>query len=307
MSQIIRVLLFSLVAGGANHAPPSYAAAPTQPTSAHATKAAVDVALELNQGRTALSVSLDGGAPILVNYDTGAQGIVIRASFAEKRKMAVIGEVLLGSPNGGTPIPAKIVQFKSLSVGGVLAKSAPRSLDAVMVDDAKMLSNADVIIGSNQFPDSLIELDFQNRRFRLRPADASVSRHWQPTDERGLLAGTMKLSGQTVPLHIDSGNPGLLDLPVSALKHLKLLSPLRENGKIVTFGNSLVVQTAALDTQASLAGTDVRLKGNFRFAAMPFANLGTGALKQAKLQIDTANRRWQLKFDAKQPLISGGG
>lgn len=268
-------------------------------------KSDVEVDLQFNEGRTAIMASINGGAPQQVNYDTGAQGMMIRESFAQALGLPVIGEALLGSPHGGEPVAVKIVALNSLRVGGIESKPGPRVLDAVVVPDEKFLSNAKLILGNNQFPGTLIELDFPKQKFRLRnPSDVNTE-GWTATDGRGLLSGTLDVAGSSVPLHIDSGNPGYVVLPMQLTQKLKLLSPLQEAGSIKTVDRTLPTQSARIDSDVKIAGANAVLRGEVRFGPFPFANLGTAALRTAVVQIDTARGRWMLAFDGAQPPVLG--
>ena len=270
-------------------------------------KSDVEVDLQFNDGRTAIMASINGGTTQQVNYDTGSQGMVIRESFANALGLPVIGEGLMGSPHGGEPVAVKIVALNSLSVGGLESKAGPRVLDAVVLPDAKFLTNAKLILGSNQFPGSLIELDFPRKKFRLRNPAQVNTEDWLVTDSRGLLSGTLDIAGGSVPVHVDSGNPGYVVLPKQLTQTLKLLSPLQEASSIKTVDTTLPTQSARIDTDVKIAGANAVLRGEVRFGPFPFANLGTAALRGAVVQIDTARGRWKLAFDGAQPAVLGQG
>ncbi|HRC58296.1 MAG TPA: retropepsin-like aspartic protease [Kofleriaceae bacterium] len=261
-----------------------------------ASPAEADVPLQLRDGRTAIEVRLDGGPPILANYDTGSQGMVMSEGLATRLGLQVVGEALLGSPAGGPPIPAKLVELTSLSVGGMVVPRAPRSLEAVLIADTRLPAGVELILGNRQFPRSLIELDFAGQRFRLAAAERVDSSTWNQTDERGLLAGTLQIGAERVPLHIDSGNPGLLDLPLALASRLPLRSPPRGGESISLVDRTLPVVRAELDLPATLAGNEVQLSGSFRFVELPSANLGARAMRLARLRIDTARQRWTLQL-----------
>lgn len=51
-----------------------------------------------------------------------------------------------------------------------------------------------------------------------------------------------------------------------------------------------------MQTDALLGDLPVRLDGTFRFAPIPFANLGGRGLKGSLLRIDMASQRWHLRY-----------
>jgi hypothetical protein len=264
-----------------------------------------DVDLHLTDGRTAIDVSINAGPSLRVNYDSGAQGMVIAKSLADELKLPVVGEMLLGSPAGGTPVPVKVVQLQSLAVGGVKVDTAPRSLDGLMMDDAQMPPGVRLILASSNFPNRIVELDFPANRFRLTPSVASNAKGWQPLDERGLPATTITIGKHSIPLYVDTGNPGVLDFPETIAAQLPLSSALVPHRKIKLVDKTLDSFSAMLTTDAKIGGTKVKLSGSFVFAPLPFANLGAGALSKARLQIDHTGKRWRLRFTDTPGIIRG--
>jgi hypothetical protein len=214
---------------------------------------------------------------------------------------------LVGSPGGSAPIAVNVVSLGSLSVGGYNARTAERSLDAAVMEDARLPPGVDIIIGNNQFPGALIEFDFARERLRISDSVTREKAGWQALDERGFAAGILQIGSAQIPLHVDAGNPGWLDLPKSFSAQLQLQSALRETATPIKMVDRTIPRFAAnMETDATVAGTIVKLKGEFMFADIPFANLGVKALKQtgARLLIDNRNKRWKLVFAGSgKPLI----
>ena len=272
--------------------PTSPAAQPVQTGQARFGGSA-DVAMNLQSRRPTISGRINGGEPMEILFDTGSQGAVISQSLATKLSLQIIGEALIGSPAGGAPIPAKIVMLDRLEIGNYQA----RDVEAVIMDDSKFPPNASLIIGNNQFRDAQIEINFAEQRFRLTSAVNNDSVGWNNLDGRGLPTGKVTIGNEVIPLYIDSGNPGWLDLPKSFAEKLPLKGPLREAGKIKLVDRSVDRFAAPMDVIANVAGTDVRLVGDITFADFRFANLGSRALKNARMLIDMPNKRWKLVFN----------
>jgi predicted aspartyl protease len=256
----------------------------------------VDVPLLWAGGRTALLVTVDAtSAPLLATFDTGAQGITIRRSVAERLGLPVVGEVLMGSPLGGQPVAVKLVGLSSLRVDGVAANQAPRSLDAALVDDARMLVGTDLVIGPNQFPQALIELDLAQQRFRLKQPASVAPNDWLPTNSRGLLETELQLGDYKVPAYVDTGKSGWIDLPKHMANGLNLLTPLKPVGKARVVGREIDVEGAEFKGPLTVGGIRFNYAGELRFADIPVAVVGTQALRQSVIRMDTAHRRWQLQ------------
>lgn len=261
----------------------------------------VEVPMDLASGRPGISVSL-GGSNVPVVYDTGAGGAVITKSLADKLGLEVVGESRVGSPGGGEPMVVKLVSLEGMSVGGYALTNA----HAAVLDDAKLPPNATMVIGSNQFADALIEIDFVNKRLGItKGGTASTSSGaWQKLDGHGLPEASLVIGKETIPLHIDSGNPGALVVPKRYAEKLPLTGPLQESGAIRLVDRRMPVYSAPMQTDAVLAGTPVRIDGHVRFSDLPFANVGGSVLAKTRMVIDMPNRRWQLVFaDGGVPVI----
>jgi predicted aspartyl protease len=300
MPSLARILAAVLVASVA-------LLAVVQPSLATAqTVSRADVPLESLGGRTAIRVTVGaGGEPLLALFDTGAQGITIRRSVAERLGLQVVGEALMGSPMGGQPVAVKVVGLPGLSVGGLAAKPAPRSLDALLVDDARMLVATDLVIGPNQFPQTLIELDLAQQRLRLQDAPAAAPQDWLPTNARGLLETELQVGGHTAVAHVDTGKAGWLMLPRRMAEGLSLRTALKPVGKARTVDREMTVEGAEYQGPVKLAGLDLHYAAELRFADVPFAVVGTEALRQSVIRIDTAHRRWQLQPPSSRTMAAG--
>jgi hypothetical protein len=164
------------------------------------------------------------------------------------------------------------------------------------MEDSRLPSGVRMILSSSNFPGSLIELDFVAARFRVSPSPVGDEADWLALDERGLTATTLVIGSTRIPLHVDTGNPGSLDLPRSFAAELPLDAPLQEHAKITLVDKTLGTYRAPMRTEARIGEQAVSLDGTFVFADFPFANLGVDGLKKARLQIDHSKRRWRLRF-----------
>jgi Aspartyl protease len=299
---LISTTLFVLMALNASVA---HAAAASK-TNAAPANASAEVPLEIAAGRILLPVEIVGNKSMKAMYDTGAQGAMIAQSLVDELQLPIIGEAMVGSPAGGTPIPVKLVSLNRIKVGSYVANIAPMSTDAVVMDDAKFPAGIQLVIGNNQFPDALIEVNLAQSRFKLSKVGTTDTSNWQKMDSHGFLSGTLDIGIHSIPLHIDVGNPGYIDLPKAYADKLPLKSALAEKPgvSIKLVDRVLTIYSAHLDSPATLAGTPIEMKGAFNFADLPFANVGAKALKNARIMIDNTNKHWKLEFtEAGKPLF----
>jgi len=255
----------------------------------------VDIPMDLSTGRPQIEATFKG-RKIDVTYDTGSQGATIPRSLAQQMELPVIGRALVGSPNGGTPVEVEVVSIDGLEIGGLRLVAGYRTLDALMVDDAKLPPGTAMIIGNNQFPGLMVELDFIAARFRLSQHSKEDTTSWAKLNERGMVETRLRIGEESMPAHIDTGNPGVLDLPTTIAARLPLASAPREGATITFVDSSARTTEAEMQTDALLGDLPVRLDGTFRFAPIPFANLGAHGLKGALLRIDMQGKRWLLRY-----------
>lgn len=290
---LLPLLAFTLAATGTT--------AGAAQTPAVADETSISLPMDLSTGRPRLLASINGGPPQIVEFDTGSPGMVIQRATANRLQAPVVGETTLASPYGNAPpAKAKVVRLASVALGGVAAAAT----DAVVVEDASFVgADAPPIIGPGQFPGHVITLDYPAARFilsRAAPADAAG---WQPLGRDGLLEGSVEIGTITVPLHIDSGNPGALTLPSSLASRIAPGLALVTIGAIRTVDRELPIELGDLGRDARVAGTDVRL-GKTLFADIPTANLGSDALAGFRIIIDNPRKRWRLAAaGSERPLL----
>jgi hypothetical protein len=103
---------------------------------------------------------------------------------------------------------------------------------------------------------------------------------------------------------LDTGKPGLIDLPRRMARGLNLLTALKSVGKARVVGREIDVEGAEFRGLLTVAGVRFTYAGELRFADIPVAVVGTDALRQSVIRIDTANHRWQLQPPASQTMGS---
>src|SRR5689334_11568298 len=77
-----------------------------------------DIPLDMSGPRPAVSVSINGDAPELWVFDTGAGGTVMNIDRARALGLPEEQPVQLGSPAGGTPMQGFLTTLSTLSIGG---------------------------------------------------------------------------------------------------------------------------------------------------------------------------------------------
>jgi predicted aspartyl protease len=284
MRSIFRLLILALALS-----PASTSHAQKENPPAAMTQSA-DIPMDVRSGRPVILAQIGDGPAVEVEFDTGASGAVISKAMADQLKLPVVGEAMMRSPFGNEPVKAKLVSLGSLKIGGAMATR----LDAIVEENADFRGpNARLVIGPTMFTDHVVTFDYVNGRVMLSPKAPKNITNWLSMGEGGFLETTADIGGKSYKMHIDSGAPGALTLPRAAFDDLAVKPELKTFAKMRTVDKEFSVDVGTLNLDAVVAGVPVRL-GDTLFADVPFANLGSQALKQFSIVIDNPGKRWAL-------------
>ena len=111
-----------------------------------------------------LSVSVNGGKPLRLIFDSGAKGILIRAKAAEKLGLEFVGDSLVRGPGSGVPASARVALAESLQINELRMRNC-----LLEVTDSIPAGDADGVIGARMFQRFLIRFDARQRLLELLP------------------------------------------------------------------------------------------------------------------------------------------
>ena len=221
--------------------------------------------------------------------DTAASVSLIDSAIAEEGGYEVVGKTMLGAP-GGRQVPASIVRVPIARVG----MAEIRDADFVAMDLASF-SSGDMqgVLGLALFRDFLLTFDYGGGEIRVERGALSAqdprAMHYQ--DVGGQILVEMKVAGESVSAHIDTGSPAGFTLPVEIKDSLPLKEvPVSAGNAHLVGGNRKVLQ-AQLDGNILFAGTafeDPRL--TFLDPSPGVGNIGSGVLREFLTTIDQRNR-----------------
>jgi len=110
-----------------------------------------------------LKVSFNGKSAQLL-LDTGASGLLIKRSLAEKAGIQSVGHTDLGGIGDKGPTSGYIGFADSIRIGNLEFKNCP-----VRVSETRSVVGDDGLIGADVFADYLISLDLSNGKLKLGP------------------------------------------------------------------------------------------------------------------------------------------
>jgi hypothetical protein len=251
-------------------------------------------------GRPVVELRINGKGPYRFILDTGATATVVSDELCRELSLTPLAGVQVASMGGG-PAPA-IVVIPDLRIGdatldGVIAAAMPLG---------GLLKGADAprgILSGANFPGCLLTYDYPNKRIlikrgALEAADSQTI--FQYAEGQALPTVPMRIAGHDAQVHLDTGSPFGLVLPVKFLAELPLASYPREAANVRTGGGEFPVSTARVGGTIKLGKYKLDL-GEVRFSdARPGAgpaigNIGYEVLRHFAVTLDSQNRR--IRFD----------
>ena len=282
----MRFAAFAFALAGATLAPPAQAQ--------HAQTSAQTIALDMSGARPAVSMRINGGAPELWVFDTGAMGAVMNMDRAQALHLAHEGDVRIGSPAGGTPQEGWLTTLTNVDAGGVIiASMRVVAAPAIMPDRTGVFS-------PNVFRGQLVTFDFGHAQVRISAKNAATLPRGAATPYLGngphsLPAIQVTLGSQSWTGHIDTGAPGGLTFPYTMASSLPLAAPPTLSGH-ARFVDGVHDRYHAQINGTVAVGPLTLVNPDIEFIdGLPNLNIGMGLLTQMTITLDPeAQRDWAL-------------
>jgi len=244
-----------------------------------------------------VEVMLNGRGPYRMFLDTGAQGSVLDDSLVKELQLPVVGETSITSP-GGQPIPAKRVQIENIKLGDF----TKAGVTAIEMDRSRLGNGPEVprgVLSANSlFAGSTITLNYPAKQVWVAAGELPVPDQREifgyGADER-LPVVPLRIAGKEMLVHLDSGAPSAVTLPMARAAELPLEAPP------VVIGRGRRVDREVVIYGAKLRGT-LQL-GRFTFenpelrfdeSVTEYGTVGFGILKDFVVTLDNKNRRIRL-------------
>ena len=247
----------------------------------------ITIPLDISSQRPILELMLNGNGPYHFIFDTGSSGNVIDSDLAVELDLEVVGEDPLRTPGSDNELMSKRVSVPLVTfAGGDIAQDATMNTIAL-----REMVSVDGILGPAFFSDHLIILDYAQSELilstgQLNEVDEAVIPLVQ---EDGIINFEVLVDGIKVEAHLDSGNPGGIDIPFSLQDQLSFSEGPIESGVIRTPVAVFKRWQAALSGDIQIGAItyqnpDVNLIEDF-----VFVNLGYQILSDLRTTIDQKN------------------
>jgi hypothetical protein len=246
-------------------------------------RGSVDLPFTLPQHVPVIEAKINGKGPFRLAVDTGFGGLLhVSPKVAEQLAMPVVGEAMTGDPSGRNPQRVKVLRAESVDIGTLHFGGVDAGEHAVM-------SDVDGVVGLNLFRGFLVTFDYPNSRFSVR--GGTLTEGMPYTIDHGVPALEIVVNAQPTRVHIDSGSPALVSLPLSVAKTLRLAEEPRVVGHGRTADGDFDVYAAPLNGEVRV-GAIVLTNPRLDFVdVFPIGNLGYRFLKDLAVTFDPASHR----------------
>lgn len=252
----------------------------------------VTVSTKAIGGRPTVEVTINGRGPFPMIVDTGASVTVIDDTLATE----------LALPRAPLDVPAEMgpgpVRIDELRVGeavlhGMTVGQAPSLFGSGATSSRGVLSAA-------AFPGHLLTIDYPHATLRLEPGAlpaADDHRVFEYGADEVLPVVPVTVAGQVIRVHLDSGSPSGLILPMKYESTIPLAGAPVVSGHARTPAGEFEIQRAPFSGDVSIGAFPIEL------AAISFSdlrpggggpgigNVGAQVLQEFVITLDTAHRR----------------
>jgi Aspartyl protease len=243
-----------------------------------------------------VEIRINGKGPFRFFLDTGAQGNVLAQELADELKLPVEGKARVGSP-GGKGLPAKMVRMDRVEIGDALLSAVPgMSFDRSFLGGGKETPRG--VLSAGIFPGFLVTIDYPQSKLTLRRGELPAPdglRVFAYDTKRPLPEIQLDVGGLPVTLHLDSGAPSGITLPLELAARLPLASKPIEVARGKRVDQEVIILGAKLKGQVKL-GQYVLENPDLRFQDIPNAKgqVGYEFLRDFAVTLDSQNGRIQL-------------
>jgi hypothetical protein len=259
----------------------------------------VTVPMQDMEGRPVIDLKINGKGPYRFILDSGAVTTVVSDELSRELSLTPPAGVQVASVGGGPP-PA-IVVIHDVRIGDAVLEG----MIAAVMPLGGLLKGENAprgVLSAANFPGYLLTYDYPGKHISIKKGaleNADSKSTFQYTDEQVLPTVPVRIAGHDTQVHLDTGSPFGLTLPVKFATELPLASQPKEAGRVRTGGGEVPISIARLNGTIELGKYKLELD-EVRFSdARPgpgpaSGNIGYDVLRHFVVTLDSKNRRVQL-------------
>jgi len=244
-------------------------------------------------GRPMVDVRINGKGPYAFILDTGATFTAIDAELVKE----------LSLPAGPDVSSERVVRVDDFRIGDVVVHDFLAASLAGMLGGLGGANPPRGVLSAAAFPGHLVVLDYPGKRVTIRPGAlpaADKRRVFEYAASEALPVVPVRVAGHEYHIHLDSGSPGGVMLPMKYSAELPLAAPPVEVGRARTMAGTFPVQSAAVTGAVEIGEYTLDLKeirfSDLRPGSEPgIGNVGALVLRGFVVTFDSKNRR--MKFE----------
>jgi hypothetical protein len=252
-----------------------------------------DVPLELNVGRTSLTVEINGEGPFQFGLDTGASGVAwVNRALVDRLNLRLADNGFRLS-DGTTSTSTQAVVLDSLRFGPVTA----RSVIAPVLGTGPCEAGKPGVCGAlgfDAFKGYLLTLDYRKRRLRIAKGSLPVADGKRVLNfliDHGTPGIAVTIGAHEFVASLDSGNPSTVLLPLGLAKELSLAAPLSAAGQVASVLKRYDLFKAELDGVLKIGDVAVERPVLYFTDMVQEPNVGRGLLQRMAVTFDTESQR----------------
>jgi predicted aspartyl protease len=285
-------------------AQPDHNHAPT-PVVELAGDAEAKIPMTFRGSRPVVDIRINGKGPFKFYFDTGASGPIMSQKLMKELDLKQIGEAQIMSGGDGPdkkPIPGQIVSLDSVDFGPVKLSN----LWIVAMERAQLEGDSGPlgVLSPNAFRGHLTDqgylvvVDYPKKEICIRPGslgepDGKTIFAYQP--KKVIPSMMMKVAGEEIEGHLDTGSSGFVSLPPRLAEKLPLDGPLVETKrKARSVRGDFPIKEGKLNGTVTFGQFTIDHPTIEFSDVVRFGNLGSQFLERYVITLDIAKRRFQL-------------
>ena len=247
--------------------------------------------------RPHIPVHIGGRGPFPFILDTGVPSVIIDGQLVEELGLEPSGTVEVMSPAARRPTTMPTVRLPGFAIGTL--EFPP--LDATVVDLAAMTgSGADAprgVLGVPVLAGHLVTFDYEAQRVEIVPGELPPpdgTHVFSYPDDSPIPELPLVLGARHLAVHVDTGSPGNLTLPLELAATLPLAEKPVVVGQAGLVDQVLDIYGATLEGSATVGGVRLDRPALEFLSGVPIGNVGNRFLAGRVLTVDPGNHRVRL-------------
>ncbi|MFN8888438.1 MAG: pepsin/retropepsin-like aspartic protease family protein [Cyclobacteriaceae bacterium] len=259
-----------------------------------AQKGPIEIPFTMDRNLILIKAKMTGKNEYGFIYDTGTIGLVLSETLVKEQNLKITGTTTIQSPNSAQPDNVNTVVIPIVKLNDFEIKN----LDGVAVPPQQIFSpNASGIIGLSAFKGNLVTIDFKSSKLIVKRGALDISdKAVIKVDLLHAPEAYVKVNGEEMLAHFDSGGPEAISFPMEWKSKLKLKSEPVLFAKARTPGGEVEVYTSQLDGTISFGSIEFK-DPNIMLVTGGFGaiNFGSPFFQNYTTTIDMANQL--MRFD----------